>query len=449
MIPKNDKRDALNLLIYEYLMKNNFGNTASIFKEESKITEFKLSDTEPSLTSLYHIFMETFEVRSGQIAVPDTLNRIEGIMCKLENDKKRYARMKNFSKARTSPLTRKSSEFRSHPFNPRSASADALGSPYDPRGPQSPVLDKYDPYHSIANPGGMPHFPGPVSGGTKHYPNPNILTEIKRIDLGISAIVLSHFCPINNIVITFSTDGRIYFYNLATNEIEYDFVIQGRTVKDLKAIEVGKVVYFAYAVNEFTVNLCKYEYMKKDDIKLFDFDLPIKSFCINDEFLYVLDDNGIKAHTFMGVCVGSAKIPNIQAIECFGKSLIIIDSSKIAEFDLNKNVESNFIARGPYLCFKVKGDMAFVISKDVIQAIDFKNRAIVASVKCSLPCKDIAMYYSSIAVSTQSELFYANQVIPLKSPIEVSQFNCLNSRGLLVISTDGLIILYSKIQAFE
>jgi hypothetical protein len=251
---------------------------------------------------------------------------------------------------------------------------------------------------------------------------------------------------LNNFLITFSADNRLYFYNLITNEIEYDFLVQRRSLKGFKVREVGKTIFFAYSCDDFSINLCKYEFMKKEDIKIFDFEIPIKSFCLSNDAIYVLDDNSIKMFSFSGICVASVKISSISYIESFGNSILSVDSNKISEFDQRLASEPKVLTKGVYPTFRVKGEIGFITINDTIQAIEPKNMSIVNSVKCALPSKDIALLHNTIAVCTSTDLFYATDVIPIKNPIEISQFFCLNSRGMLVLSSDGIITLYSKVQ---
>lgn len=411
----NDKKDSLNILIFDYLIKNRYSKAAEALKGELGLADIEITYTPPSLSTWYNIFLETSEVRSGNKFTPDALNRIEGIMHKLESEKQRFSRMKSVASV-GSPVSKKEART-------------------DPRPHQA--TEKFDSYFGQSK----GSFPAPPS-----FPAPMILVEIKRIDLGISSIILSHFCYLNNFLITFSSDNRFYFYNLVTNEIEYDFLVQRRSLKGFKVREIGKTIYFAYSCDDFSINLCKYEFMKKEDIKIFDFEIPIKSFCLSNDAIYVLDDNSIKMFSFAGICMASVKISNVSYIEHFSANLLAVDSNKISEFDQRLSPEPKVITKGVYPTFRLKGEVGFITNNDTIQAIDPKNMSVVNSVKCALPIKDIALLHNTIAVCTSTDLFYATDVISLRNPIEISQFLCLNSKGMLVLSSDGIITLYSKIQ---
>lgn len=408
---EDDRKDSLNLLIYEYLLKNDFQKTANSFKEETGIPEHKIADSQPVLSLWYSNFLETVEVRSGQKMSPDTLNRIEGIMLKLENEKQRYARLRS-PPGKPFPMRR--------PIDPRVIS----GMPNDP-------------YSVSSSPIAAPVHPVPPSSSP-------VLAEYKKIDLGISALIHSNFCSLNNILIVFSSDLHFYFYNLSTNEIEYDFQVSQRCLKLLRVKEVKSTIYMAYSSDDYSIRLCKYENAEKSDIKVFEFDSPFKSFCMSHDTLYVFDEiNTIKSFTFLGVCTGMSQAVHAQSIECVANKLLVIDASKIAEYDMRLNVETAILARSRFPVVKIKGDDIFLILNDSIQVIDGKVGNVISSVKCSLPSKDVALLFNTIAVCTVTDLFYATDIIPLKNPTELDSFTCFGTKGLIVVSSDGIVTLFA------
>lgn len=406
MISKEfDKKDSLNFLIYEYLLKNDFKKTADIFKEETGISLSNLTDSKPALRQWYDIFIETAETRSGLGKATDALNRIEGIMMKLENEKHRYSKIRAIMN-KPQQLSR-----RSDPYS----------------GSSSPIIHSQP--QSIIQPASQ------VS---------SILTEIKKIDLGVAPLISSVFCPIKNILIVYSSDMRFYFYNLLTNEIEFDFSVGQRPLKYFKVKECPDTIYMAYSTDEFSIRLCKYEFMKKEDVKIFEFESAFKSFCLSSDTLYVLDDSNIKSFTFLGMCTGVSKASHVLSIECADNKLFLADSMKVSEYDLHLNVELNILARCRFPILKVKNDEIFIILNDSIQVFDAKIGNLLSSVKSTLPCKDVALLFNTIAVCTSTDLFYATDIIPVKNPMEMSAYNCFDTKGLLVVSFDGIVVLYSR-----
>lgn len=400
MISKEyDKKDSLNFLIYEYLLKNDFKKTADSFKEETGISLSNLNDSKPALRQWYDIFIETAETRSGLGKSPDALDRIEGIMMKLENEKHRYSKIRSIMNK-----------------------------------PQQ-IMRRSDPYSGSSSPVIHPQ-PSPQTQ--------TMLVEVKKIDLGVSPLILSIFCPIKNILIAYSSDLRVYFYNLVTNEIEFDFSIGQRPLKYFKVKESKETIYMAYSTDEFTIRLCKYEFMKKEDVKVFEFETAFKSFCLSFDTLYVLDDSNIKSFTFLGMCTGATKASHVLSIECADNKLLVADSMKVTEYDIRLNVEINVLARCRFPVLKVKNDEIFLILNDSIQVFDAKIGSLLSSVKSTLPCKDVALLFNTIAVCTSTDIFYATDIIPVKNPMEMSTYSCFDTKGLLVVSFDGIVTLYSR-----
>jgi len=409
----DDRKDSLNLMIYEYLLKNDFQKAAATFKEEAGISEFSMTDSLPALGRWFSNFLETVEVRSGQRAQPDALNRIEGIMLKLENEKQRYSRMRS-PQERSQPVMHR-------PVNPRFVAA-MPGDPYSV--PSSPVAAHLNP--------------APVSQP--------VLAEYKKIDLGIATLIHSNFCPVNNILIAFSADLHFYFYNLETNEIEYDFAIAQRSLKLLRIREVKNTIYMAYSSDEYSIRLCKYENTKKSDIRVFEFETPFKSFCISHEMLYIVEElNTVKSFTFLGVCTGVSQAASVLSLECAADKLLVVDQAKVVEYDMRMSAETAVLARSRFPVVKIKNDGIFLILNDSVQVIDGKGGNVVSSVKCTLPCRDIGLLFNTIAVCTTTDLFYATDIIPLKNPIELDSYTCFNTKGLIAVSSDGIVTLFTRI----
>ncbi|KRH92140.1 putative WD40/YVTN repeat-like domain, LisH dimerization motif protein, partial [Pseudoloma neurophilia] len=82
-------RTTLNILIYEYLSKNNYSETADVFKREAQVEEHAQTDSGPVLLTWFEMFDDICKIRSGKSKAFDTLTRVEAIMVKLENDKTR------------------------------------------------------------------------------------------------------------------------------------------------------------------------------------------------------------------------------------------------------------------------------------------------------------------------------------------------------------------------
>ncbi|KAH9411546.1 hypothetical protein HK407_04g06480 [Ordospora pajunii] len=81
--------DVLNMLVYDYLMKMKYEGSAKMFCSEACLGEFKSNEGAPVLAQWYGAFHEISAVRSGFSSNSQDLARIEGIMMRLENEKRR------------------------------------------------------------------------------------------------------------------------------------------------------------------------------------------------------------------------------------------------------------------------------------------------------------------------------------------------------------------------
>ncbi|WUR04992.1 WD40 repeat domain-containing protein [Vairimorpha necatrix] len=85
--------NSLNTLIYDYLLKMKFDKTAQVFITEAYIGEKVANELPPALFEWYLAFHEISNIRCGITNNSGDVARIEGIMLKLENEKKRYQHM--------------------------------------------------------------------------------------------------------------------------------------------------------------------------------------------------------------------------------------------------------------------------------------------------------------------------------------------------------------------
>lgn len=88
-IDQDQSRTALNVLIFEYLVNNNYPQSANIFKQESEAKDYNPSRQGAVLLTWFNMFNEVCRIRSGNFDKHDTLVRIESIMVKLKHDRSR------------------------------------------------------------------------------------------------------------------------------------------------------------------------------------------------------------------------------------------------------------------------------------------------------------------------------------------------------------------------
>lgn len=89
MILENDDM-TLDILIHEYLTKKRHSNAANFFRQEAKIPDYNLTHNTPLLLDWFSAFNDIYNVRSGNVKNKDSISRIEAVMLKLENEKKKY-----------------------------------------------------------------------------------------------------------------------------------------------------------------------------------------------------------------------------------------------------------------------------------------------------------------------------------------------------------------------
>lgn len=84
---------TLEILIHDYLKKRNYTETANKFQKEANIPDYNPKDCIPILFEWFNAFNDIYNVRSGRVGCQENLARIENVMLKLENEKRRYRNM--------------------------------------------------------------------------------------------------------------------------------------------------------------------------------------------------------------------------------------------------------------------------------------------------------------------------------------------------------------------
>lgn len=84
---------TLDILIHDYLKKCKYIETANSLKKEANIRDYNPKDCTPLLYEWFGAFNDIYNVRSGRVGCQENLARIENVMLKLENEKRRYRNM--------------------------------------------------------------------------------------------------------------------------------------------------------------------------------------------------------------------------------------------------------------------------------------------------------------------------------------------------------------------
>lgn len=407
-----DKNSGFNRLVYEYLVKGNFEKTAAVFKSECMIDDIQFNDLPSTLLNWYNIFIETADVRSGRKYISESLNRIEGIMLKLENDKQRFSRISSMAQnmKRTVNLKAHYGEETLQCENPDQYVLNQARVP-----PSKPIVH-------------------------------NLLREYKRIDLHLPKVFIAKYCPINKILILCCIDNKVYFYNLANNSMDYCFISGRRLVRIIRHHETSDRIYLAYSTDNYSITLSRFFAGKVEEIKTIDFEVPVRSYCFaNDNFLVLSDNSTLKIFSFDGEVLKILQTSRaVISIDYFGKSLLMVETNRIVEFDLTMNMEIKTLcrAKNPYLT--VKGEFAFLTLSDTIQVFNSYSPGPIMSISNMMAYKDICMVLNRPAICTESEIFYGGDIIPLPSAMEISEYSLPGVSGLIVVSSEGIVTLYSK-----
>lgn len=451
---------SFNKLVYEYLVKMKFEKSAAVFKSESRLGDVRMSDTSPALLNWYNIFIETADVRSGKTYIPENLNRIEGIMLKLENDKQRYAKMNALSlQHRKSPAT---------PGQGYYEAGERPGNGYE----KSFGMDKSGSYEKLIGfdkplgfdqPGAYEKGAGRARGLSyaqdfasqkmpnmqyQNHPAPchSQLKEYQRIELNIPLIIISRYCPVSRLIINCCVDGKVYFYSLPQNTIKYSFQLPRRQIKQIKLAELHDGLFFAFSFDETAIYLCKYINCQKEDIKTIELDIAVRSYCFGNNSIFVLTENStLRIYSLGGELLRTFKISSaVSIVEFFGNNLLFTESSRVVEFDININMEIKTLGRGKHPAVCVKEDFAFVVFPDSIQVFGLKSQFPIVTLKSTLDCRDLAFVSNKVAICTGTDVYCGSDVLQIPNSISVSSFTLPNVSGLMTVTADGLLLLFKS-----
>lgn len=446
-----ERLTGFNKLVYEYLVKSNFVKTAHVFMQEAQLGEIHINESPPTLLNWYSIFIETADVRSGKVYIPESLNRIEGIMLKLENDKQRFSRMGSspYGQRRTSPRI---NEMQMR--HPRGASP-TLGpiSPCSPksRSPMTP-FDRYDPRDMERNPG-MERMsqmertpPQPFFQQCEPLPGPT-LSEEHHCNLKLPfMITLARFCPSSRILICCCAGGSMYFYNIERAEVEYDFQTPLAAINKLQILEKDDAVFMAYSYDDFSLSLCRYSTGQKENIKLIELNVRVRAFVFGGNSLYILTENSIlKLYNLYGKLLKTFEIPGeVCSIDFFGNNILMIENSRVVEFDLNLNTEIKVLSNGMHPNVVVRDNHAFIIYSDLIQIFNLFSPFPVLTINTSLICKDLTMLRNGPVLCTSNEIFYGADHWTVPGLVAAAEVKLDGAPRLLVLTAQGLLLCYKS-----
>ncbi len=398
---------SLEKLIYEYLVKMNYEESAKVFKKEGNIDEVRINESIPALLNWYNIFVETANVRSGNILLPDSLRKIEMIMNKLESDKNKYLKNSNHSKYQ---------------------GMVGIGDNFDRQMTAQYLLEKNNVKFSQRK-----------------------IKEYKKIDLKIPFVYTSQFCPSRMILLMACADNKMYFYNISKNIIEYSLTIKTQNGVSISFKECHDGIFVAYALDTYSVYLFKYFDGMISEIKTIKSDNNLYSYKFLDKSMVILYANRIlKIFSLAGDLIKQTEISDqCYSLETFLNHILFIKEDTIMEFDYNIETEVRTPITGKVNNIIVKNGYLFVFYIDQIHVFNSfpQNKPIcIYFFENRLELKDITCFYNSVAICFENELFYSNIKIQTSNAVGVYTLLQHGKPVLMVLSSDGKILFISLIQ---
>lgn len=419
-----------NRLVYEYLLKMQYEKTAKAFKSEAQVVDIHVTDTPPVLLNWYHVFMETADVRSGKTYIPEVLNRIEGIMLKLENEKQRYSRMSAIvAQPRRTPS--------GPPVMTRLPAAAGSGI----HEPLPPVERKM--YDRPPIPRDVPKAMGmPMAHSALH---PAFLKEYDHIDLSLPYIYAAQYCPLHRIILCACADGKLYFYSLAKSLIELSLPMKTRKTKALVFNEGPDGLFVSYEIEKHAMAFIRYVPGHKEDARIVELERTVLSYCFFRDILAVLfSDSMLSLYSLGGELIRKYELASpFYSVGALENCLLLVDQSRATEFDYRIGQETKTLIKGNIQTVHVKDGLAFAVFPDVIQVYSDAQPFPLCSVKGNIPCRDIAFVQSAVAICTGTDVYYNGSVLPAPNSIGMFKFSWQALPGLMTISSDGRIILLS------
>lgn len=446
-----------NRLIYEYLVKSKYEKSAEAFKLETKMQDIRLTDTPPVLLNWYNIFIETADVRSGKSYMPETLNRIEGIMLKLENDKRRYAKMNVVANAGAGIPPQMKNMERIHKSERGGNAEYGRINNQEYVKPCGPANDRgfdnnYDYLQQVENDrighrsversvNTQPERMDYHSMQRNQYPGKALLREFRRVEMHLPYIYNTQYCNNSKILVSTCADGKVYFYNIMTNILEFSFNLVTRQIIGVKCTEIKDLICLVYELDKNTIILSKYYKGRKEDVKTIFFKEVIQGYCIGSNGLFILLENGIMiSFSLSGEKIKEFDIGgNVKIIEYFFDYILLIEQGRVRLYEYLTCSEPGVLAEGNFTMVAVKDTYAFIIYPDSIHIFCPTMPYLLKKVFSTISCRDMAYINNTLAVCTGNEVYYGELIAPLIGSLNVYGINIPGFSGLLIVTAEGII----------
>lgn len=395
----NKKKDqnviyTLNTLIYDYLIKMKYEKTAKSFAIEAQLEEVKINEGAPLLSQWYAAFHEISSVRSGISSNPGDLSRIEGIMLKLENEKKRYQQMGRVDHMGYYGMPREAEGmYKGHPMY--------YGNPYhEPRKPMEmygPVGEhpqsfmkpeytrpqhrppmRYDEYEQ-SPPNKRPEHrfeSNPISPVPNPYQErPFVLREISSFRITDSTVIYSTISRQYNVMFNLVNTRKVCAFNCTTMKLESELETNGKQLTDIKIRDFNDYVFIVGSfggkelmIMRYVVNEAKFDimgYLRGHSTKIISFDISDSIYSLDESFI-------LRKWNFKGACEREEILSgNISRMFSYSDTTIILtDGLRVYLYDFEMNMEMQELYKGEVVDAKRADDSIIFIFRDKACIVD-------------------------------------------------------------------------------
>jgi hypothetical protein len=401
---------TLNMLIYDYLVKMKYDGTAKMFLGEAGISEFKPAEGIPLLAQWYAIFHDISTVRSGLSSSLADLSRIEGIMLRLENEKRRHQTIGRVDptvmghRARELDPYKRNAYFQPSPYDQRKAyemygqaspPMDPMAQFYDPRKAMVdyssiPPQQRYSRYEEqmpatktpgrpgreapryavgVKSPSKEMHSYDPLVGAEE---KPFVLKEIMLLKPREHPIVCSAVAREHKLLVIASSDRTISLVNLLSGKHEAITETGGKQITKINIKEFSEQLILVCGMSTNELLLIRYTIKGDARFEILGTLRGHVSLIVSVEvtdFIYSLDSGGIMrkwslAGIFEREEVLGGDVVHICAIA--DNNFMLADKQRVYVYDFELNIEMMEVLQGQALEIKRMEDGFVVVFKDQV-----------------------------------------------------------------------------------
>ncbi|KAI5169170.1 hypothetical protein PAEPH01_0498 [Pancytospora epiphaga] len=148
--------------------------------------------------------------------------------------------------------------------------------------------------------------------------------------------------------------------------------------------------------------------------------------------------------SFSGEILRTIKVPTtVFAIDFSGKNVLMLEPSRVVEFDLGINAEIKTLGRGTHPTLFVKEEYVFLSFSDSIQVFNRQSLFPIIMVKSSLVPRDIDLIFSRVVVASGNEIYSGNDIVPLPNTIVVANFVIQDTPLLMALTSEGALVFFT------